>query len=335
MSERRIFLVDDDAEFCQHVKELLADMADVEFFTQPLPFLKAVIKEKPDLVLIDLNLNHTKWNGFKLISELKQEQDSHLVPMVMLSGADSSDILEKAFRSGIEDYLMKPILPAHFRRKVEHLLFNTHQKIHLNALTGLPGIGLIEREFDQRAEKDMPFSVAYLDLDNFKPFNDSKGVKAGDEVIKGLASILIDVRKAYEKSELFVGHLGGDDFFLVGNKSKIKQAVKKSYKHFEEYVRTLYTSEEINNNCYVSTSRDQVQQKFPLLAVSTALIHLPASAHCNFQLVAEASTDIKKRAKQIKGNSIAELTLNVPTASKKQQELKQLKQRPSRQKDAG
>jgi GGDEF domain-containing protein len=61
-------------------------------------------------------------------------------------------------------------------------------------------------------EAQLPFVVAYADLDNFKPFNDLYGYAAGDEMICLLARLLVD---CVDGDRDFVGHVGGDDFALL------------------------------------------------------------------------------------------------------------------------
>ena len=59
-----------------------------------------------------------------------------------------------------------------------------------NPLTGLPGNTSIQREITGHLESGKAFDIAYIDIDNFKPFNDSYGFQKGDVVIKALAEII-------------------------------------------------------------------------------------------------------------------------------------------------
>ena len=303
-----IFLLDDDKDLCDQLHSLLTQISTVQYFTDPEDLLMAIKKGLPDLVIVDLNLNHARYDGFSVISHLKERPDSHLCSLLMLSGADSSDILKKAYRSGIEDYIPKPIIPQIFISKIENILYNSRKKIHTNALTGLPGIVLIEKEIESRMQDDAPFSVGYLDLDNFKPFNDERGVKAGDEGIKLVAGILNNVRKNFNRDELFIGHLGGDDFFLVGERESLIQAIADAYRHFEHGCRKFFKQPELQNGYYHGTSRGGEKQKIKLLTISTAVLHIESGQKYSFDELSEEGARDKKAAKDVDGNSVSEKT---------------------------
>ncbi|MBF0471529.1 MAG: EAL domain-containing protein, partial [Gammaproteobacteria bacterium] len=83
---------------------------------------------------------------------------------------------------------------------------------YANPLTGLPGNIPINDLLNEYLALNHEFVVVYVDLDNFKPFNDVYGYAMGDEVIKGTASLLST--HCNPESD-FVGHVGGDDFVLV------------------------------------------------------------------------------------------------------------------------
>ncbi|GEM_PF-2671709 len=318
---KKIFLLDDDVAFCSQMEYLLADIADVDSFYNYNDFLNAVENARPDLALIDLNLNDPYHNGFDVIMEIKKKKDAHLLPMIMISGADSSEILHKAFRSGIEDYVQKPIIPDIFISKIENVLYMYFQKIHMNPLTGLPGNRIIEEEFYLRMNSGKQFSVAYLDMDNFKPFNDIKGVKKGDKAIQLLAFELLDRRNDYTREQLFVGHLGGDDFFLMGNKSKIREMINSVYESFSAKMKSLFTKEEVRQNYYISEDRSGVERKFPLLTVSASLVHIGAIMELDFETLTEFTSRLKKSAKKIEGFSIYEHTLLYPPGKSRENNL--------------
>ena len=84
---------------------------------------------------------------------------------------------------------------------------------HLNPLTGLPGNLRIEQTLTDLLELDAPLVVSYIDLNNFKAFNDKAGFTAGDRAIQALGRAI--VRVAARQGCQFVGHIGGDDFVAV------------------------------------------------------------------------------------------------------------------------
>ena len=83
-----------------------------------------------------------------------------------------------------------------------------------NPLTGLPGNIAIEQEHSRCAKNDKPFSIVFIDLDNFKSYNDKYGFEKGDEVLLYTANLLKSGLKEYCNNDDFLGHIGGDDFII-------------------------------------------------------------------------------------------------------------------------
>ncbi|MDH5716067.1 MAG: response regulator [Spirochaetia bacterium] len=306
---KKIYILDDNLDFCKQIKNLIKHLGEIFIFTDPKIFLNKIETETPDLVLVDLNLNHPKYNGFDIIKTIKKKIDSHLISIIMVSGEDSSDILSKAFHSGIEDYVHKPIMPNFFMQKINHVLYQSKIKLHTNALTGLPGILLIEEEYLKWINLNKPFSIAYLDLDQFKPFNDYKGVKAGDKAIQLLAHCFKEIRASYDKKQLYTGHLGGDDFFILGYKTVIRKFIGGVYKKYPDMIKNLFSKTEIENGFYKGKTRDGKIKEIPLITISTAVINIAPEAKNSFDLISKYAASVKKKAKSITGNSKVEINL--------------------------
>ena len=64
-------------------------------------------------------------------------------------------------------------------------------------------------------ETGRPFALAYLDIDNFKSFNDRYSYGRGDEVLVVTCRLVSTAVSEGAGPEGFVGHIGGDDFVLM------------------------------------------------------------------------------------------------------------------------
>ena len=90
-----------------------------------------------------------------------------------------------------------------------------HLSMH-DALTGLPNRNKLARYLDEvllLKEHSPPLSLLMIDLDNFKPINDSLGHPAGDAVLQEVAVRLRDCTREHD----IVARLGGDEFVVVLN----------------------------------------------------------------------------------------------------------------------
>lgn len=90
-----------------------------------------------------------------------------------------------------------------------------HSLAFRDALTGLPNRRLFEEKLahaqQQALRSDKGVAVCYLDLDGFKPVNDTHGHDAGDEVLREVA---LRLQRAVRGSDV-VARLGGDEFAIV------------------------------------------------------------------------------------------------------------------------
>ncbi|MBX4869380.1 EAL domain-containing protein [Rhizobium bangladeshense] len=90
-----------------------------------------------------------------------------------------------------------------------------HFMAHHDDLTGLPNRAFLKERLagilDQARRHNRKVTVAYIDLDNFKDVNDGRGHAAGDEVLKEIATRMVNSIRASD----MVVRLGGDEFLVV------------------------------------------------------------------------------------------------------------------------
>ena len=175
----------------------------------------------------------------------------------------------------------------------------TEEKIrhaqHANPLTMLPGNVAINEAIEQRLRGSNSFSLAYIDLNHFKQFNDLYGYASGDSVIKLLADVTV---QACKNSANFVGHIGGDDFMVVFDQHDAVDICNTIIEQFEHQSRIFFTPEHIKSKGYWATNREGEKQFVPLLTLSIGLV-VPDLQQCkNSHQVAALATDAKKEAKR-------------------------------------
>jgi diguanylate cyclase (GGDEF)-like protein/PAS domain S-box-containing protein len=100
------------------------------------------------------------------------------------------------------------------RRAQEHQLSLQHLATH-DALTGLPNRTFLNEELprliDEAARRGDSLSILYIDCDNFKNINDSRGHSIGDDYLRSVARRL---RDSIASPDLVV-RMGGDEFLVV------------------------------------------------------------------------------------------------------------------------
>ena len=174
-----------------------------------------------------------------------------------------------------------------------------------NPLTGLPGNTSIEREICSRLESGTPFDVAYLDIDNFKPFNDHYGFQKGDEVIKTLAEIMAATAASSPLAAVtFCAHIGGDDFILITEALQAERLSALIIAAFEGERTAFHGPRDQTVGGYRAYNRKGELESFPLISLSVGIVNTSLSQVGSYAKLASLSTEVKKAAKKKNGSSI-------------------------------
>jgi diguanylate cyclase (GGDEF)-like protein len=132
---------------------------------------------------------------------------------------------------------------------------------YANPLTLLPGNVPINKNLDERLARQSAFVVCYIDLDNFKPYNDCYGYEKGDRVITGLADVL---REIVTDRNDFIGHIGGDDFIVILSAENWQAQCAQIQENFSEWVRHRYSLEDQVMGGISGVDRAGNKQFYPL-----------------------------------------------------------------------
>mgnify|MGYP001766071867 CR=1 FL=1 len=177
---------------------------------------------------------------------------------------------------------------------------------YANPLTQLPGNVPINEHVDRMLSSACPFVAAYIDIDDFKPYNDTFGYRRGDDVIQMLARLLCE---ASDEQLDFVGHIGGDDFFVIFRSADWEMRCWQVIASFAEAVRNLLGVDERLQGGYMAENRrgELSFQSMPTLSIGAVRIG-PGDCDSHREVAAAASQakkQAKKRAKTTNGEALA------------------------------
>lgn len=168
-----------------------------------------------------------------------------------------------------------------------------------NPLTGLPGNRAIESELQKLAAAGWPWEIVYVDLDNFKAFNDKYGFDRGDQVILFTARLLSSVLRKYG-GEYFLGHIGGDDFLFALAPAYTAQVCEKFIRYFDRLIGRFYDAKDRAEGGIWGCDRRGEWHKFPFITVSLAVLGKENLECCaDLRFVAEKAAQLKKYAKSV------------------------------------
>lgn len=201
-------------------------------------------------------------------------------------------------------------------RVIDVLRLITELKIqqarHANPLTLLPGNVPIQQCLTRLLLQRRRAMVCYVDIDNFKPFNDLYGYAKGDEVLLCLAQCLND---RVDPQMDFVGHIGGDDFMLVLSGHDWEQRIADLHSAFALRSSAFYQPEHLAAGCFISTSRDGRKQRYALLSLSIGIVsvHPEHTDRLDAGRLAALASEAKRFAKQVNGPSFHLIDSGQPT----------------------
>jgi len=236
----RILYVEDSKTAVGIVRHMLAghpvEVDDCPSVDQALDQLD---REDYDLIITDYTLEGGK-SGLDLVRELRRVRNLK-VPILVLSGTESSERKVEILRSGANDFVAKPVIPGELIARATTLVENKHlidelenkQKLLFELAMRDPLTGLFNRRsLFEMAPKELakakrhgyPVSLFLLDLDHFKQVNDKHGHQAGDQVLREVGALLPTLVREGD----FAARFGGEEFVVMLSHCTLDDAVAKA-----------------------------------------------------------------------------------------------------------
>ncbi|MCI0515958.1 diguanylate cyclase [candidate division KSB1 bacterium] len=234
--------------------------------------LEQVKVEQPDLILLDVMM--PKMNGFQVCQKLKNSDDTRFIPIIMVTALNELEDKIKGIEAGADDFICKPYNKLELLARVKSLLRIKHLHDQLeeklkelevahdqlrqlaitDGLTGLYNFRYFKEQLTQELNRarrhKAKVSVAIMDIDYFKHYNDTHGHPAGNVVLTIIAELLknnirnVDVAARY----------GGEEFSLIlaeSEKSVAANIAHKIKKLVEDYP-FQYQETQPNKNLTIS-----------------------------------------------------------------------------------
>ena len=296
MSGNRVLVVDDDADI-RTVLELTLEHAGFEVLpaADGEQALRLARVERPDVVLLDVMMPGR--DGIDVLRSLRTDPRTSNIPVLLLTARAQPQDAVSGLEAGADDYITKPFDGDEVIARIHAAVRRAQHQRGSNPLTGLPGNERITRELQQRVERDQPTALLYVDLDDFKPYNDHYGFLRGDEVIQHLANLLTDVVKDLVDGGAFVGHVGGDDFVVIVDPMDAEPVAQAICERFDELVPTLYDPDDAEAGSIEVPDRRGIPQRYGPLSLSIGVASTDRREVSHREELVTAATEMKRFAK--------------------------------------
>ncbi len=294
-------VVDDDDQVLRLVKRVL-DRAGFECVTvsDGSAAHEAAVEWRPDIILLDLMIGDV--TGDQIMTQLRDDFRTRLIPVVFLTVRDSLKDKVEHLLAGADDYVTKPFVPEELVARLRAVMARSTTTRGLSPLTGMSGNSDILREITRRLAENQRFAVLYPDIDSFKSYNDHYGFLRGDDVIKTLGTIILEVLEEKHSNHHFAGHVGGDDFVILTEPGMAESVASAITQRFDEAIPALYDPLDRERGWIESQERNGNLLRTPLVSVSIGIVIAEPGSYTSAAAVAARASEVKGVAKRMPGS---------------------------------
>ena len=300
---QEIYIIDDDESSIVIFRELFKNDPEYKFISVKTEQIDIALKNIPSLIVI--NEDAIDRDVVELCKKIRKDEDNTITPVIVVSSKDQKEHRVKILQESVEYYIKKPVDEQYLYYTVKNLnrLLSSNRRV--SPLTGLPGNVQIHAELKKRILKQEPFSVLYVDLDNFKAYNDVYGFLKGDEIIEFTAETILKLVNSDELENTFVGHIGGDDFVAIVPGINCEKLCQNIIAHFDVNFKKFFTERDLEKGYIEVANRRGIIEQFPLTSVSIGVVTADTGRFHNILEIGEIGAQVKHAAKSVMGSSYA------------------------------
>ena len=290
---QEIYIIDCENDLVMMLREKFESEKTYRFKNINPANLDTALKNIPDLIII--NEQSINEDIIDICKKIRENEDNSITPVIVISSSNDEQHKISIMKNNIE-YIIPNIASNEY---IYYAIKNITRLMAVNRtvspLTGLPGNVQIQTELKKRLLRKDTFQVLYLDLDNFKAYNDVYGFLKGDEIIKFTAKTIVKNLHALGESDVFIGHIGGDDFVAIVNENIIAEFDKEVLKYFNDI--------DIERGYIEVLNRKGIAEDFPLTSISIGVVVADKKRFANTLEIGEVGAQVKHLAKTMMGSS--------------------------------
>lgn len=266
------------------------------------PAISLLLEDPPDMLIIAREFGNGKGAEALLNAVRACLQKTNIPVLLVLDESQlTTGINWKTF--AVDDILVRPYSPELLVARVSLAEERMIRVFDNNPLSRLPGNTSILKAIQRAIDAPESHGVCYIDIDNFKPYNDRYGFSQGDDVILMVARIMVNVIDEIARQGSFVGHVGGDDFVFIVREEHVKAVCERILVNFEVVRNMFIPAEDLKAGCYVEKDRQGRETVYGLLSLSIAVVVTANHNFCHSGEVAAVASEIKHFVKQKEGSN--------------------------------
>lgn len=300
---QEIYIIDCENDLVMMLREKFEEEKTYRFKNINPGNLDIALRNIPDLIIINEQSINT--DIIDICKRIRENEDNSITPVLVISSKNEEHKIS-IMKNDIEY-----IIPADASNEyIYYTIKNITRLMSVNRtvspLTGLPGNVQIQTELKKRLLRKETFQVLYLDLDNFKAYNDVYGFLKGDEIIKLTAKIIAKNIHTLEDSDVFIGHIGGDDFVAIVDESVNHDEICQNIiAEFDKEILKYFNDIDVERGYIEISNRKGIIEEFPLTSISIGVVVADKKRFSNILEIGEVGAQVKHLAKTTMGSSYA------------------------------
>lgn len=306
INNRYVLIVDDTSEIINLTLKLFNKDKGFIFVhcSSDTPTLRSGLQSIPDLIIV--NADNLQNDVRSVCEYIRKNKENNITPIVITASTRDEEFKLDMMKSKVEYVISKPLNEGYFYYTIRNISGLISANRCISALTGLPGNIQIENELKRRISSRSQYAVLYIDLDNFKAYNDKYGYMNGDEVIKFTSDVIQEAVQKYGTKGDFVGHVGGDDFVAILDIENAKKIGRDIIKKFDKEIGQYYTEEDMKKGYVKVLNRKGKLEKYSIMTITVAMISNKYKKYVTPLEIGEDGASVKKKAKAMEGSTFLE-----------------------------
>ena len=300
---QEIYIIDDDESSLPIFRELFKEDNEFKFIGVKTEQIDIALKNIPFLIII--NEDAIDRDVLEVCEKIRTDEDNKITPIIVVSSNTDRKHRINVLSKSVEYYIKKPVDTDYLYYTVKNLnrLLSINRRI--SPLTGLPGNIQIHAELKKRISKGEEFSVLYLDLDNFKAYNDVYGFLKGDQIIEFTAQTITKCVHETFLENSFICHIGGDDFIAIVPSVEVDEICQSIIANFDKNVMKFFTEQDIEKGYIEVANRKGIIEQFALTSISIGVVIVEKGRFSNILEIGDVGAQVKHIAKSTMGSSYA------------------------------
>ena len=296
-----VYIIDDDEYLKKKLIEKFKQDKDYKIKQIKTENIDVALKDIPALIII--NEDTISEAATEICYKIRNNDDNSITPIIVVTSSTTKEHKVEILKAAATYFIKKPLDFEYLYYTIQNITNLLYINRKVSPLTNLPGNVQIQAEMKKRLMNRQFFVMLYIDLDNFKAYNDVYGFSNGDEIIKFTAKTIIKNVHTKEDDNNFVGHIGGDDFIAIVEDDDYEKICQNIIIEFDKNVKKYFLEDDIKKGYLEVPNRKGIIEEFPLTTISVGAVEVEPGRFHNTLEIGEAGAQVKHLSKTIPGST--------------------------------